>query len=182
MSEDSYIPPTEAQLRRSLLIEAAAYIEEGNGFSPDRAASLVPRLREEAEAGVPVEIELGAYFHTLFGDGDRTICLWVRQASARFEVKITPKEAEQVQGALNEAIIAAMLDLTDSDPDPEVVALYRQDVLRSARTVAAFFGREVYIYLPSDGTKAILTPDCAPETDLYLRVDPDGSTRLTDER
>lgn len=35
--------------RRSLLLEAAKYIEEGNGFQPTWAESLVQRLRAEAE-------------------------------------------------------------------------------------------------------------------------------------
>jgi len=94
---------------------------------------------------------------------------------------MTLDDARKLQSALGEAILETEIEMMGLEPDPELVALFAKDVRLRAEALAAHFGMSAFLYLPADGEGARCTPDL-PDTNLYLRVDPDGSTVLTDER
>lgn len=94
---------------------------------------------------------------------------------------MTLDDARALQSAIGEAVVEIEIEMIGLEPDPELIALFAPDVRQRAEALAEHFCKPAFIYLPDDGAAARCTPKL-PETDLYLRVEPSGSTRLTDER
>lgn len=129
----------------------------------------------------PAQVRVGAYYGSPFYGEDQRIHFWLKLGECHAEMAVEAEDAATLQAALGKALVARELMLAGMEPEPELIALHDPSLRQRAEALAAHFGKEAYVFLPPDGSEPRCSPSL-PESDLYLRVSPDGSTRLFDER